>query len=44
VPIRNQAGAITRWVGTATDIHDHKVMEAALAEREARLAAMFEQP
>ncbi len=42
-PIRNQAGAITRWVGTATDIHDHKVMEAALAEREARLTAMFEQ-
>jgi PAS domain S-box-containing protein len=43
VPIRNQAGAITRWVGTATDIHDHKVMEAALAESLHRLTSMFEQ-
>ena len=43
VPVRNGAGDITRWVGTATDIHDHKVLEAALAESEARLRAMFEQ-
>jgi PAS domain S-box-containing protein len=43
VPIRDGAGEITLWVGTATDIHDHKVLEAALAESEARLRAMFEQ-
>jgi PAS domain-containing protein len=43
VPMRNGAGDITLWVGTATDIHDHKVLEAAMAESETRLRAMFEQ-
>jgi PAS domain S-box-containing protein len=43
VPIRNRAGEITLWVGTATDIHDYKTLESTLQEREVRLRAMFEQ-
>jgi len=43
VPIRNGAGEITGWVGTATDIHDQKVLQSALREREHRLRALFVQ-
>jgi len=28
LPIRNDKGAITRWFGTCTDIHDQKMMQA----------------
>lgn len=28
LPIRDADGAITRWFGTCTDIHDHKMIEA----------------
>ena len=34
LPVRDDAGAITRWMGTCTDIHDQK-----LAEEELRQAA-----
>ncbi|MES2732187.1 MAG: ATP-binding protein [Bacteroidota bacterium] len=36
VPIKNKSGKITIWVGTATDIHDYKVMleELALAKQQ----------
>jgi len=30
VPIRNEAGDITLWLGTATDIHDHKTAQHRL--------------
>ncbi len=30
LPIRDKTGAITRWVGTATDIHEQKRIEAEL--------------
>ncbi len=31
VPIRDEAGAVSRWVGTNTDIHDQKEIAAELA-------------
>lgn len=31
LPIRDQDGAITRWFGTCTDIHDHKLLEGQRA-------------
>ena len=30
LPLRDAAGAITRWMGTCTDIHDHKLAQAAV--------------
>lgn len=27
LPMRNERGAITRWFGTCTDIHDHKMLQ-----------------
>lgn len=30
LPVRDDSGAIERWIGTCTDIHDHKVSEEAL--------------
>ncbi|SDL00654.1 PAS domain S-box-containing protein [Catalinimonas alkaloidigena] len=43
VPNRNDEGKVEFWVGTATDIHEQKMLARALAENEARLKAMFEQ-
>ncbi len=37
LPIRDEAGAITRWVGTNTDIQDQREVEAALRELNANL-------
>lgn len=41
--VRDEAGRITRWYGTCTDIHDRKMAEAALRDLnetlEARIAA-----
>ncbi len=37
VPIRDAAGAITRWIGTSADIEDQKSTEQALAELNATL-------
>jgi len=42
VPIRDEDGSITKWVGTSTDIHEFKRTEALLRESEARLAALAE--
>ena len=33
-PIRDEKGAIQKWFGTATDIHDRKLAEAALVHAE----------
>ena len=38
LPVRDEAGRIVRWFGTATDIHDRKTTETALGDSEARLA------
>lgn len=37
VPIRSPEGNIVRWIGSNTDIHDHKVTARNLAESERRL-------
>jgi len=34
VPIKNEAGEVERWIGSATDIHDQKLAEAALRKSE----------
>jgi len=39
-PVRGPDGAIVRWYGTCTDIHDLKLAEEALRESEARFRAM----
>ena len=36
--VRDEAGRITRWYGTCTDIHDQKLAEDALRESRDRLA------
>ena len=38
--VRDENGAIARWYGTCTDIHDLKLAEEALRESEARFRAM----
>lgn len=38
--IRDRAGCIERWVGTAQDVHDFRVAHERLAQREARLDAL----
>lgn len=42
VPLRSPKGAITRWVGTNTDIDDEKATLTQLAESEARLRLAIE--
>jgi PAS domain S-box-containing protein len=37
LPVRDDAGAITRWMGTCTDIHEHKLSRAALEQNDAAL-------
>ena len=36
LPIRDDAGKITRWMGTCTDIHDQKLSENALRDADRR--------
>ncbi|CAN5342936.1 PAS domain S-box protein [soil metagenome] len=38
VPARDENGAIVRWIGTNTDVHDQKTTEAELASLNATLA------
>lgn len=38
VPVRDENGAIIRWIGTNTDVHDQKTTEAELASLNATLA------
>ncbi len=40
--INPDTGEVMAWFGTATDIHEHKVAEAALRESEQRLRATYE--
>jgi PAS domain S-box-containing protein len=39
LPVRDEAGDIVRWFGTATDIDDHKRVEQALRHTQVRLRA-----
>jgi PAS domain S-box-containing protein len=39
-PVRDESGAIARWYGTCTDIHDLKTAEQAVRESEARFRSM----
>ena len=41
-PYQNAAGAIERWFGTSTDIHEEKLAKIALVEGEARYRQLFE--
>ena len=38
VPMRDEAGRITMWVGSNTDVHDIKLVEAVLQEQAAELS------
>ncbi len=42
VPIRNDDAQIERWIGSLTDIHDQKLAERALQEREERFRILSE--
>lgn len=41
-PIRNDDGDVVAWFGSATDVHDRRAAELALAERERRLRVILE--
>ncbi len=41
VPVRDQAGQVVRWLGTATDVTDLREVEEALRESEARGQAIL---
>jgi PAS domain S-box-containing protein len=43
VPARDQFGEIVRWIGTNTDVHDHKLITGELAELNATLAQRVEE-
>ena len=42
LPIRDESGAIIRWMGTCTDIDDRIAAEHALQESEARMRAVID--
>jgi PAS domain S-box-containing protein len=42
LPVRDDAGRITRWYATSTDIHEHKLAEAALLDSRDRLRAALD--
>jgi PAS domain S-box-containing protein len=42
LPLLDDAGAVVRWYGTSTDIHDRKMAESELAESRARLRAALD--
>ncbi|HYG40440.1 MAG TPA: PAS domain-containing protein [Cytophagales bacterium] len=43
LPSRNEAGEITQWVGTCTDIHEHKLLQENLQKLTQELAATNEE-
>jgi PAS domain S-box-containing protein len=43
VPARDDKGEIIRWIGTNTDVHDHKLIAGELAELNATLAERVEE-
>jgi PAS domain S-box-containing protein len=43
IPIRDQDGAIVRWYGTCSDIHDSKILEQSIRENTATLEKVVEE-
>ncbi|HLV89315.1 MAG TPA: PAS domain-containing protein [Candidatus Sulfotelmatobacter sp.] len=43
VPIRDDKGAIARWYGTCSDIHDSKLLEQSIRENAAKLEKMVDE-
>ncbi|WP_210497221.1 PAS domain-containing hybrid sensor histidine kinase/response regulator [Microvirga antarctica] len=43
VPVRNGEGAITRWIGTNTEIHDERAAASELVQRNSRLEERVEE-
>jgi hypothetical protein len=43
VPVRDDKGKIVKWIGTCTDIEDHKLTEEALARVQAELESRVAQ-
>ncbi|EFH86637.1 PAS domain S-box protein [Ktedonobacter racemifer] len=41
MPVRDEAGQIVKWFGTCTDIDEHKRMEEALRESQARASVLM---
>ncbi|MFC7738547.1 PAS domain S-box protein [Roseomonas sp. GCM10028921] len=42
MPRRDASGSIMRWYGTLEDVHEHKLAQVALAEREAAFRLLFQ--
>jgi PAS domain S-box-containing protein len=42
IPTYNEKGTIVKWFGTATDIHDFKMVQEALRLREERVSQLFD--
>jgi two-component system cell cycle sensor histidine kinase/response regulator CckA len=40
IPLKNANGKVEKWIGFGIDIHDSKIAETELADREARLSAI----
>lgn len=40
LPVRNEHGKITRWMGTCTDIHEQKMAQVAVQDNEERFRAL----
>ena len=43
IPIRDQDGAVLRWYGSCSDIHDSKMLEKSIRENAAQLEKMVDQ-
>jgi len=42
IPVKDETGAVTRWYGTATDIHDFRETQERLLQREQRMRHLFD--
>lgn len=42
LPVRDEQGKIVRWMGTCTDIHEHKTIQDALAQSEEKFRLLYE--